>query len=59
MAIKYSQLLNGNTTLGISLSGIRVLNSSIRVVISSKRQQEMHQGLTFDLDNKVDYLKGT
>jgi hypothetical protein len=35
------------------------LNSSIRVVISSKRQQEMHQGLTFDLDNKVDYLKGT
>jgi CHASE1-domain containing sensor protein len=51
MAIKYSQLLNGNTNLGISLSGIRVLNSSIRVIISSKRQQEMHQGLTFDLDN--------
>jgi CHASE1-domain containing sensor protein len=51
MAIKYSQLLRGNTKLGISHSGIRVLNASIRVVISSKRQQETHQGLTFDLDN--------
>lgn len=59
MAIKYSQLLNGNTTLGISLSGVRVLNASIRVVVSSKIQQEMHQGLTFDVDNEIDYLKET
>ena len=51
MAIKYSQLLRGNTNLGISHSGIRVLNTSIRVVVSSKQQQEAHQGLTFDLDN--------
>ncbi len=50
MAIKYSQLLRGDTKLGISHSGIQVLNASIRVVISTKKQQETHQGLTFDLN---------
>lgn len=49
MAIKYSQLLGGDTTLGALSSGVGVLNSSIRVIISSKEQQEIQQGLIFDL----------
>jgi CHASE1-domain containing sensor protein len=51
MAIKYSQLLRGDTNLGVLSSGAGVLNSSIRVVISSSEQQEAQQGLTFDLTN--------
>jgi len=49
MAIKYSQLLQGDTSLGVISSGVGVLNSSIRVTISSIEQQEAQQGLTFDL----------
>ncbi|PKI18110.1 CHASE domain-containing protein [Colwellia sp. 12G3] len=49
MAIKYSQLLHGDTNLGVLSSGIGVLNSSIRVTVSSSDQQEAQQGLTFDL----------
>ncbi len=49
MAIKYSQLLGGDTTLGALSSGVGVLNSSIRVIVSSKEQQEIQQGLIFDL----------
>jgi CHASE1-domain containing sensor protein len=49
MAIKYSQLLQGDTSLGALSSGAGVLNSSIRVQISSIEQQEIQQGLTFDL----------
>ena len=49
MAIKYSQLLRGDTNLGALSSGAGVLNSSIRVTISSSEQQEVQQGLTFDL----------
>lgn len=49
MAIKYSQLLKGDTTLGTLSSGHGVLSASIRVVISSLEQQESQQGLTFDL----------
>ena len=49
MAIKYSQLLQGDTSLGALSSGAGVLNSSIRVHISSIEQQETQQGLTFDL----------
>jgi CHASE1-domain containing sensor protein len=49
MAIKYSQLLQGDTSLGALSSGVGVLNSSIRVTISSIEQQEAQQGLTFDL----------
>ena len=49
MAIKYSQLLRGDTHLGTLSSGAGVLNASIRVIISSREQQEAQQGLTFDL----------
>jgi len=49
MAIKYSQLLRGDTNLGTLSSGSAVLNASIRVIISSDEQQEIQQGLTFDL----------
>jgi CHASE1-domain containing sensor protein len=49
MAIKYSQLLKGDTHLGALSTGAGVLNSSIRVSISSVEQQEIQQGLTFDL----------
>ena len=49
MAIKYSQLLRGDTNLGALSSGEGVLNSSIRVTVSSNEQQEAQQGLTFDL----------
>jgi CHASE1-domain containing sensor protein len=49
MAIKYSQLLKGDTSLGTLSSGDGVLSASIRVVISSIQQQESQQGLTFDL----------
>ncbi len=49
MAIKYSQLLHGDTTLGALSSGAGVLNASIRVTVSSIEQQEAQQGLTFDL----------
>lgn len=49
MAIKYSQLLRGDTNLGTLSSGDGVLNASIRVTISSIEQQELQQGLTFDL----------
>ncbi|PKG86007.1 histidine kinase [Colwellia sp. 75C3] len=49
MAIKYSQLLRGDTNLGALSSGAGVLNASIRVTISSSDQQEAQQGLTFDL----------
>ncbi len=49
MAIKYSQLLKGDTNLGTLSSGHGVLSASIRVVISSIEQQENQQGLTFDL----------
>ncbi|MEI6893974.1 MAG: CHASE domain-containing protein [Colwellia sp.] len=48
MAIKYSQLLGGDTNLGILSSGEGVLNASIRVTTSSSEQQEIKQGLTFD-----------
>ncbi len=49
MAIKYSQLLRGDTNLGTLSSGEGVLNSSIRVMVSSNEQQEAQQGLIFDL----------
>lgn len=49
MAIKYSQLLRGDTNLGALSSGAGVLNASIRVTVSSSEQQEAQQGLTFDL----------
>jgi CHASE1-domain containing sensor protein len=49
MAIKYSQLLRGDTNLGTLSSGAGVLNASIRVTVSSSEQQEAQQGLTFDL----------
>lgn len=49
MAVKYSQLLRGDTNLAVLSSGAGVLNSSIRVTISSSEQQEIKQGLTFDL----------
>ena len=49
MANKYSQLLRGDTNLGVLSSGAGVLNASIRVTISSIEQQETQQGLTFDL----------
>jgi CHASE1-domain containing sensor protein len=49
MANKYSQLLRGDTSLGVLSSGAGVLNASIRVTISSIDQQETQQGLTFDL----------
>jgi len=49
MANKYSQLLRGDTNLGVLSSGAGVLNASIRVTISSIDQQEAQQGLTFDL----------
>ena len=49
MAIKYSQLLGGDTSLGALSSGAGVLNASIRVTISSSEQQEIQQGLIFDL----------
>lgn len=51
MAIKYSQLLRGDTNLGVLSSGEGVLNASIRVSISSSEQQETQQGLTFDLNS--------
>ncbi len=49
MAIKYSQLLQGDTHLGSLSTGAGVLSASIRVSISSSEQQEAQQGLTFDL----------
>jgi signal transduction histidine kinase len=49
MAIKYSQLLQGDTHLGTLSTGSGVLSSSIRVNVSSIEQQEAQQGLTFDL----------
>jgi len=49
MANKYSQLLRGDTNLGVLSSGAGVLNASILVTISSIEQQEAQQGLTFDL----------
>jgi len=49
MAMKYSQLLKGDTHLGALSTGSGVLNASIRVTISSSEQQEAQQGLTFDL----------
>jgi len=49
MAIKYSQLLQGDTHLGALSTGSGVLSASIRVSISSIEQQEAQQGLTFDL----------
>jgi len=49
MANKYSQLLGGDTNLGVLSSGAGVLNASILVTISSIEQQEAQQGLTFDL----------
>jgi len=49
MAIKYSQLLGGDTNLAILSSGAGVLNASIRVSISTLEQQEAQQGLTFDI----------
>lgn len=49
MAIKYSQLLNGDAHLGSLSSGAGVLSASVRVTVSSIEQQEEQQGLTFDL----------
>ncbi|MFQ3210567.1 MAG: CHASE1-domain containing sensor protein [Colwellia sp.] len=49
MAIKYSQLLRGDSNLGALSSGEGVLNSSIRVTVSSDEQQQAQQELTFDL----------
>jgi CHASE1-domain containing sensor protein len=49
MAIKYSQLLKGDTHLGALSTGAGILSASIRVSISSNEQQEAQQGLTFDL----------
>ena len=49
MAIKYSQLLGGDTSLGALSSGAGVLNASIRITISSSEQQEAQQGLIFDV----------
>ncbi|TYK64607.1 CHASE domain-containing protein [Colwellia echini] len=49
MAIKYSQLLRGDTNLGVLSSGAGVLNSSIQITISSNEEQEIQQSLTFDL----------
>lgn len=49
MAIKYSQLLKGDTSLGTLSSGAGILSASIRVTVSSIEEQEAHQGLTFDL----------
>lgn len=49
MAIKYSQLLGGDTSLGQLSSGAGVLNASIKVIISSAEQQEEQQKITFDL----------
>ncbi|WP_019030006.1 CHASE domain-containing protein [Colwellia piezophila] len=49
MAIKYSQLLGGNTSFATLSSGTGVLNASIRVSISSIEQQEVQQGLIFDI----------
>ncbi|OUR79380.1 histidine kinase [Colwellia psychrerythraea] len=49
MAVKYSQLLGGDTSLGTLSSGAGVLNASIQVTISSSEQQEIQQGLIFDL----------
>lgn len=49
MAIKYSQLLQGDTHFGALSTGSGVLSASIRVTISSSEQQEAQQGLTFDL----------
>jgi len=51
MATKYSQLLRGDTNLGALSSGAGVLNASIQVTISSTEQQEIQQGLIFDLKN--------
>lgn len=49
MAIKYSQLLQGDTSLGTLSTGSGVLSASIRVTVSSIEEQEAHQSLTFDL----------
>ncbi|MBU2872262.1 CHASE domain-containing protein [Colwellia sp. E2M01] len=49
MAIKYSQLLRGDTNLGVLSSGAGVINSSIKVIVSSPEEQEAQQALTFDL----------
>ena len=49
MAVKYSHLLGGDTTLAALSSGAGVLSASIRVIISSIEQQEAQQGLTFDI----------
>ena len=51
MAIKYSQLLKGDTHLGTLSTGSGVLSASIRVSVSSSEEQEAHQGITFDLIN--------